>query len=416
MNNKEQFIYEAYPIVLKYLNELGIDGKTYAPYVLAQAALESDYGQSPSGDYNYFGMKAKKGDNSKTVTTHEGYNSNRTKTSAQFSNFKSMEDGLKQGINRLLNDFGQFHDIAPSPEKWINNALHGKFGKYFTDDPQKYLNNFRGVLNGSIINRIVNTHYPNSIEHFGLQQYLMLPANQNKPPYKNKTLQDYMTIQTHKQGGNMKVKNQTTLIPRHQTGGLVPKYQNSGFLSRVWNNAKKRTRNDILGKHGIVGRILAMPGELVRGLVTEPILVANTTTTTQSNQIPVNVGNVEIPIPVDKPKTQNPGTQGKPAGTKGSGTKGGTRGSGTRGNARTTAKPAATTFTESPTNITDQGWLDARNAAMQRGWGTYNYNGQTYQFTGDEQKQADNNWRNRRKAGYQAEGILDLNPPAEVTE
>lgn len=79
------------------------------------------------------------------------------------------------------------------------------------------------------------------------------------------------------------------------------------------------------------------------------------------------------------------------------------------------AKPAATTFTESPTNITDQGWLDARNAAMQRGWGTYNYNGQTYKFTGDEKKQAANNWRNRRKAEYQAEGILNLNPPAEVT-
>lgn len=109
-----------------------------------------------------------------------------------------------------------------------------------------------------------------------------------------------------------------------------------------------------------------------------------------------------------KPKIQNPGTQRKPTEIQGDGSKGGIRGSGTRGNTRTTVKPATTTFTESPTNITDQSWLDARNAAMQRGWGTYNYNGQTYQFTGDELKQAANNWRNRRKAGYQAEGILNL--------
>ncbi len=71
-----------------------------------------------------------------------------------------MEDGLKQGIDRLYNDFNQFHDLVPSPEKWIQNSLHGKYGKYFTDDPQVYLKNFKGVLNGSIINRIISTYYP----------------------------------------------------------------------------------------------------------------------------------------------------------------------------------------------------------------------------------------------------------------
>lgn len=141
-----------------------------------------------------------------------------------------MEDGLKRGIDRLLDDFGQFHDVVPSPEKWINNASHGKYGKYFTDNPQKYLNNFKGILNGSIINRIIDTYYPT--EHFSLRQYMQLPTNQNKPPYKNKTLQDYITIQTHKQGGNMKIKqnNETKLISRHQTGGLIPKGQ-YGLLS-----------------------------------------------------------------------------------------------------------------------------------------------------------------------------------------
>lgn len=197
----------------------------------------------------------------------------------------------------------------------------------------------------------------------------------------------------------MKVKNNTkNLIPRKQIGGLIPKFQNSGHIEKrwygnVWVKDKPTSYHTEKRWYGTIS---------VPDKVSSKALPKVDRSVTQAEIDEVKKLNAGIQASKDKP------TNIKPAGTRGNGSKGGTRGSGIRGNARTTAKPAATTFTESPTNITDQGWLDARNAAMQRGWGTYNYNGQTYEFTGDEYKQAANNWRNRRKAGYQAEGILNL--------
>ena len=163
----------------------------------------------------------------------------------------------------------------------------------------------------------------------------------------------------------MKIKNnnQIKLIPRKQIGGLVPKYQNSGFLSRVWNNAKERTKNDILGRYGKVGRILAMPGELVRGWFTEP--PANVSLkTTNAADVSKKVDNskkseVKRGFSTDKydntsaPKgvisTQKP-SDSKSTDTQGNGTRGGTRNGtrGRKGNARTTAKPAARTTTTTP--------------------------------------------------------------------
>ena len=208
----------------------------------------------------------------------------------------------------------------------------------------------------------------------------------------------------------MKIKNNTkNLIPRKQIGGLIPKFKEPADGIRRLGVYKGRSYG--VDKNG--SYMFLNTGQNVWQLVAKN----KGNLKQQQPEIYNYFKNIIEPVnkPVNKPKTQNQGTQGKPAGTQGNGTKGGTRGSGTRGNARTTAKPAATTFTESPTNITDQAWLDARNAAMQRGWGTYNYNGQTYRFKGDEFQQAKRNWNNRRKVGYQAEGILDLNPPAEIT-
>lgn len=190
----------------------------------------------------------------------------------------------------------------------------------------------------------------------------------------------------------MKIKNNTkNLIPRKQIGGQIPKYKHA--YERFRRSSPKQYTVPRQPKHNAYEVITDNNGKTIserRYYTKYPGVNA------------FKRFQLEYQDKLTNTKSDIR------SGTQGSGTKGGTKGSGTRGNARTTAKPAATTFTESPTNITDQGWLDARNAAMQRGWGTYNYNGQTYRFTGDEFQQAKRNWNNRRKAGYQAEGILNL--------
>lgn len=112
------------------------------------------------------------------------------------------------------------------------------------------------------------------------------------------------------------------------------------------------------------------------------------------NDVLNNPDNPGIPIAVDKP-------DGRLTDTRGSGRSG-------------TGVATQPSYTPSPTDITDQAQLKARNDAMQRGWRSYNYNGQTYEFRDEEFNQAKRNWNNRNKAGYQAEGVL--NTPAELTK
>lgn len=246
----------------------------------------------------------------------------------------------------------------------------------------------------------------------------------------------------------MKVKNNTkNLIPRKQIGGQIPKFQKASGKLFTRQEYERRYSNRNYNKAHLLN------GKWHRAILNRDKNGNETVTLQTWKPLPKNyyvknggiyektgLGDIRVdtykgsryeagkPAPnhkhlvdhsvtqaeIDNAKKLNAGIQApknkstdiKPARTKGNGTKGSIRGR--RGNARTTVKPATTTFTESPTNITDQSWLDARNAAMQRGWGTYNYNGQTYQFTGDEFQQAKRNWNNRRKAGYQAEGLLNL--------
>lgn len=287
-------------------------------------------------------------------------------------------------FQNLANTYSQeMYQNTPNAQALNQNQLDALFSYYYNLGQTNYTQKspaFQNALKSANWNEVINQM------DFGYND-TKNPGLKKRRNYERQLFQTPMTVSKHykggqlikhninvyKQGGNMKVKdnNQTTLIPRHQTGGLASniaeKFRKAKY---VMPNAAEKFRQVKVGRFQGDSPESAI-------LLPEIIITPQATNSTKSAS--------------------------------------GTRSSSTRGNARTTAKPVATTFTESPTNITDQGWLDARNAAMQRGWGTYNYNGQTYRFKGDEFQQAKRNWNNRRKVGYQAEGILDLNPPAEIT-
>lgn len=72
--------------------KIGQESGLYASVMLAQAALESSYGKSPSGDYNYFGIKCFNS-NCKYLQTREVYGGVSKVIRDGFQNFESKEAG-----------------------------------------------------------------------------------------------------------------------------------------------------------------------------------------------------------------------------------------------------------------------------------------------------------------------------------
>lgn len=72
--------------------KIGQESGLYASVMLAQAALESGYGKSPSGDYNYFGIKCFNS-NCKYLQTREVYGGVSKVIRDGFQNFESKEAG-----------------------------------------------------------------------------------------------------------------------------------------------------------------------------------------------------------------------------------------------------------------------------------------------------------------------------------
>ena len=70
--------------------KIGQESGLYASVMLAQAALESSYGKSPSGDYNYFGIKCFNS-NCKYLQTREVYGGVSKVIRDGFQNFESKE-------------------------------------------------------------------------------------------------------------------------------------------------------------------------------------------------------------------------------------------------------------------------------------------------------------------------------------
>ena len=93
----EAFFKEYGEFAKKVADEAGL----YASVLLAQAALESGYGKSLSGDYNYFGIKCYDG-NCKNLATSEVYNGQTVNITAGFQNFKSAEDGFEGYAHFIL--------------------------------------------------------------------------------------------------------------------------------------------------------------------------------------------------------------------------------------------------------------------------------------------------------------------------
>lgn len=81
-----------------------------AACVIAQGALESGWGNSKIGEFNIFGRKAVDGDKFITVETQECYDGQWTTINADFKDYDSLEDAIRDWCELML--WGPYEQYA----------------------------------------------------------------------------------------------------------------------------------------------------------------------------------------------------------------------------------------------------------------------------------------------------------------
>ena len=104
-----------------------------ASVTLAQFGLESGWGKKVTGTFNFFGIKARTGDQFTLCPTHEVINGKSVSVNAPFKNFSSYEDAFDYHGQLLATHDAYRHamSLADHPEAFAN-ALTG----VYATDPQ----------------------------------------------------------------------------------------------------------------------------------------------------------------------------------------------------------------------------------------------------------------------------------------
>jgi len=89
-------------------------GAKFPELVAAQWALESDYGRTVSGTFNFFGQKAAEGEPFTTKTTQEFRNGQFETIDANFKNYSSPQEAVEELVSRWYKDYENY--------KGVNNA------------------------------------------------------------------------------------------------------------------------------------------------------------------------------------------------------------------------------------------------------------------------------------------------------
>jgi hypothetical protein len=94
-------------------------GAAHPDLVAAQWALESGWGESPSGRNNYFGIKAGPGEPGSSKKTWEVLNGRNVTVTDSFRDFETPQQGVQYLVDRWYNDFEGYRGVnrARSPEE-----------------------------------------------------------------------------------------------------------------------------------------------------------------------------------------------------------------------------------------------------------------------------------------------------------
>ena len=133
-NDKGNFVQEMTDVYRKALIDKGYDPK-FAEYIVAQDALESNWGKSQSGSNNFGGIKG----NGTSKQTKEWDGSKMITITDSFRDFNDLKDYIDYKIDLVGNK--RYNVFAYSPEEYFERM---KIGGYATDP--NYVSKLNNVL------------------------------------------------------------------------------------------------------------------------------------------------------------------------------------------------------------------------------------------------------------------------------
>ncbi|MBK3496877.1 glucosaminidase domain-containing protein [Viridibacillus sp. YIM B01967] len=138
---KNQSVEEFIGTIAETARQLSAENDLYASVMIAQATLESEYGQSGLGsspNNNLFGIKGKyKNDSVKLETSEDDGTGKMTTVMADFRKYPSYEDSLKDYVRLLRNGLSwnkqYYTGVFKSNTKTFKDATKHLTGSYATD-------------------------------------------------------------------------------------------------------------------------------------------------------------------------------------------------------------------------------------------------------------------------------------------
>lgn len=134
--SKEQEFYNDIRSRARRLGASDID----ADVIASQAALETGWGRSPSGSWNYFGQKAGRGEKGTSKGTQEFGGGRMYGTSATFKDYGSLDDSIADRINKWSYKTKGASDVADATRRLqlpggseIPGSKEKSHGAYATD-------------------------------------------------------------------------------------------------------------------------------------------------------------------------------------------------------------------------------------------------------------------------------------------
>lgn len=163
--NQKEFVDKMRAVYKDVLMKKGIDTK-YADVLTAQSALESAWGKSQSGKFNFSGIKADKDDIDKGLytvcKTTEYENGVEKKIYDKFRDFKSLEDFAEYKVNFVNRDRYKAFD-GDGINDYINRVVKGgyatapNYGEILADTVKNIQSNYpdKSLENPPVINDVI---------------------------------------------------------------------------------------------------------------------------------------------------------------------------------------------------------------------------------------------------------------------
>lgn len=136
-------------------------GDRYPELTVAQAALETGWFKSPSGQYNYFGQKASSSQRGSIKSTQEVSGNKAYRTNAKFRDYDSIDEAVTDRINKWGKKYANAENIDEAIGSiWQYDPKTGSGRGYATDN--QYGSKLKSILGSMGVSTTQENAQPNA--------------------------------------------------------------------------------------------------------------------------------------------------------------------------------------------------------------------------------------------------------------